>query len=55
MTMLGMLAELYDTISNLKRLRDMAYYKCKVLVRRMDDEGSIMLRHIDSDDIVPGD
>ena len=44
---------LVDTIRNLKNIRSMAHYTCKVEVMRTGDEN--MLEQIDSDDLVPGD
>jgi P-type E1-E2 ATPase len=44
---------LVDTIRNLKNIRSMAHYTCKVEVMRTGDENK--LEQIDSDHLVPGD
>lgn len=49
------IAELYDTMRNMKRLKEMAYYESECVVKRVDSEGCIMLRQINSNDLVPGD
>jgi cation-transporting ATPase 13A2 len=44
---------LRDTLNNLKNIRKMAYYNCKVKVMRSGDERQ--LQEIDSEKLVPGD
>ena len=44
---------LVDTLRNLKKIRKMAHYTCKVEVMRTGDETK--LEEIDSDQLVPGD
>jgi len=45
--------QLRDTISNLKNIKKMAYYNCRVKVMREGDETK--LTEINSVDLVPGD
>lgn len=47
--------ELYDTIKNLQRLSEMAYYECPITVRRINHAGEIVYKTVNSDQIVPGD
>ena len=44
-----------DTMRNMKRLKEMAYYESQVVVKRIDHEGCIMLRQVNSNELVPGD
>jgi cation-transporting ATPase 13A3/4/5 len=44
---------LRDTVSNLKNIKKMAYYNCRVKVMREGDESR--LTEINSCDLVPGD
>ena len=44
---------LHETLTNLKNIRKMAYYSCKVNVMRSGDENK--LQEIDSINLVPGD
>jgi cation-transporting P-type ATPase 13A2 len=44
---------LRDTVSNLKKIRKMAYYNCRVKVMREGDEDR--LKEINSCELVPGD
>ena len=48
--------EFSNIYENLYRLKEMAYYQCKVMVRRRDDNGNFKEPYeIESGDLVPGD
>ena len=55
MIMISIIAELYTTMKALQRLREMAYYECSVLVKRIDKNGNQVIYQIKSDELVPGD
>lgn len=52
---LAIYTELSDTINNLERLRQMAYYECPVTVKRINSEGKAVYPQIESKELVPGD
>jgi cation-transporting ATPase 13A3/4/5 len=47
--------ELITIYTNLRQLKEMAYYECKVNVRRRDSNGEISSQEISSVNLVPGD
>jgi len=52
-SVMSVTTSLIETRSNLRSIRKMAFYSCKVNVMRTGDVDK--LREIDSDDLVPGD
>ncbi len=55
MTIVAILAELYDQIRSLKRLKNMAHYETEVYLRRIDAEDDKEYVEENSNKIVPGD
>ena len=55
MTIVAILAELYDQIRSLKRLKNMAHYETEVYLRRIDAEDDKEYVVENSNKIVPGD
>lgn len=55
LAILAIYMELHDTIKNLERLREMAYYECPITVKRIDNEGNTIFPSIESSDLVPGE
>ncbi len=55
MTIVAILAELYDQIRSLKRLKNMAHYETEVYLSRIDAEDDKEYVEENSNKIVPGD
>jgi cation-transporting P-type ATPase 13A2 len=47
--------ELIDIRTNLKKLKEMMHYECRILVQRLDSMNERVFRDISSCDLVPGD
>ncbi|CAI2367188.1 unnamed protein product [Moneuplotes crassus] len=55
MTFASIVAELYDEIRSLKRLKEMAHYETSIYVKRIGSDGVSISTEINSNEIVPGD
>jgi len=53
-SVLGVAENMYETISNITSVRDLAQYHCSVTVKRQEGGGPVT-RQIQSDELVPGD
>ena len=56
LAVLAIYTELYDTIKNLERLREMAYYECPISVKRIESgTNRTIYPKVNSSELVPGD
>ena len=55
MLSVSLFGEIHTIYTNLKQLRKMAHYECRITVKRVNTEGHTEWKEISSSELVPGD